>query len=237
MLCDYNWLTSLPIAHRGLWGGDQKENSLIAYQKAMDAGFAIEVDLYQTADGKIVCFHDKTLKRMCGVDKAVYECDLATIKSLKLDGGDQTVPTLQELLSLTDGKVPLLIELKNHPSKNYLQTVVDILKNYKGQFAIQSFNPLYIYRLRKLAPDFICGILGTPNAKEEKPFIRWLVKSLALNFLAKPQFISYDFTALPLPKRKTKKLPVLAWTVTSQQDFDKIKSHCNNIIFENFIPQ
>ena len=60
---DY-WLLNTPIAHRGLWGGDLIENSLPAYQNAVNNGYAIEIDLYSTTDGEIVCFHDATLGKL-----------------------------------------------------------------------------------------------------------------------------------------------------------------------------
>ena len=59
---------------------------------------------------------------------------------------------------------------------------------------------------------------------------------MPFNFLIKPDFISYKYTALPLKKRKIKNKKVLAWTVTSQEIFDQIKPYTDNIIFENFIP-
>ena len=232
-----NWLTTTPIAHRGLWGGSVQENSISAYQRAVELGYAVEVDVYQTTDGSLVCFHDKNLKRMCGIDKPIFECDLATIKGLRLNGSASLIPTLSELLETVGGKVPLLIELKDQPAKDYVERVVNELKGYKGAFAVQSFNPLYINKVRKLAPHFTRGILGTANASGEKFYVRYIVKNLSLNFLIKPHFISYEYTALPLPKHKKRRLPVLAWTVTSQQDFDKIKDFCDNIIFENFTPK
>ena len=52
------WLFTRPIAHRGLWGGEIAENSLTAYKLATEKGYPIEIDLFLTIDGEIVCFHD-----------------------------------------------------------------------------------------------------------------------------------------------------------------------------------
>ena len=59
---------------------------------------------------------------------------------------------------------------------------------------------------------------------------------MLLNFLIKPDFISYSFEDLPLKKRKLKKTPLISWTLTNQEDYEKIKPFVKNIIFERFIP-
>ena len=229
---DY-WLLNTPIAHRGLWGGDLIENSLPAYQNAVNNGYAIEIDLYSTTDGEIVCFHDATLVRMTGADGFIYDKSLAELKALSLSNSNEKIPTLKELLALVDGKVPLLIEFKDQPDNSYIETAVNILKNYKGEFAVQGFNPLYLNKIKKLAPEFIRGILGTNVPPEDRGAItKFVVKNLTLNFLIKPDFISYIHTGLPIKNKK--KLPLLAWTVTSKEDAEKALKYANNIIFENF---
>ena len=115
--------------------------------------------------------------------------------------------------------------------------IVERLKTYKGDFAIQSFNPLYIKKVKKLAPDFIRGILGT-NEKEptESAFNNFIIKKMPLNFMIKPDFISYYYKGLPLRWSKTANMAVLAWTVTSQEIADTVYKFADNIIFENFVP-
>ena len=61
-----HWLITKPVAHRGLWGGSVLENSLTAYERAAQAGYPFEIDLYLSTDGVLYCFHDKTLDRMTG---------------------------------------------------------------------------------------------------------------------------------------------------------------------------
>ena len=180
------FLLSSPIAHRGLWNDTIVENSLLAYQNAVAHGYPIEIDLYSSKDGEIVCFHDDTLSRMTGKDGYVYEKTLSELKELSLQNSTQKIPTLKEVLSLVNGKVPLLIELKDQPDKSYIARAVQILKNYKGEFAIQSFNPMYLLKIKKLAPEFIIGILGTNTPPKEKNFIiRKIVKNLSVKLLTK----------------------------------------------------
>ena len=150
-----HWLYTKKIAHRGLWNDDIPENSLPAYQNAVDNHYAIEIDLYKTTDGEIVVFHDKTLDRMTGVEGNIYEKTLAELKSLRLFGTENTIPTLSEVLEVVDGKTPLLIEIKDQPDKTVVEDTIKLLRNYKGDFALQSFNPLYINKVKKLAPEII----------------------------------------------------------------------------------
>ncbi len=240
MLNANHWLLNAPIAHRGLWNENIIENSVTAYKNAVDNGYPIEIDLYSSADGELFSFHDATLTRMCGVDKKIFELPADEIKKLRLSNTDEHIPTFDEVLAIAENKVPLLIEIKNQPSKEVVKLIVDKLKNYKGEFAVQSFNPLYIWQVKKLAPEFIRGVLATKvdsHLKGNGKFVKYIIKHTSLNFLAKPHFISHDYSGLPLKKFKRKKMPIIAWTVTSQEIYDKIKPFCKNIIFEHFIPK
>jgi glycerophosphoryl diester phosphodiesterase len=174
---------------------------------------------------------------MTGEKGVIFEKTATQLKKLRLLNSSHTIPTFDEVLKLVDGKVPLLIEIKNQPDKSIVNKTVQKLKHYKGEFAIQSFNPLYINKVKKLAPEMIRGILGTASENTLKGIKYKIVKDLLLNFLIKPQFISYDFKDLPLKKRKVKKLPLLAWTITNNIDYAITKKYCDNIIFENFIPK
>ncbi len=231
------WLLNNPIAHRGLWGGNIPENSLPAYQNAVDNGYPIEIDVYITKDEKLVCFHDQTLDRMTGANGHIYDKTLAELKELRLNGTEHKIVSFDEVLSICRKKTPLLIEIKDQPNKKVVDLTVARLKDYDGEFAVQSFNPLYLKRVKKLAPEFLRGILATGHAPEKNFFVRYLLKNMSLNFLSKPDFISYRYNDLPLPKRKVKNLPVICWTVTTQETFDKVKLYAKNIIFENFIPK
>ncbi len=230
------WLLKNPVAHRGLWGGNIVENSLSAYQNAIEKGFPIEIDVYSSKDGVLYSFHDKTLSRMTDGDGFIYEKTSKELSALKLKNSDESIPTFEQVLSLCENKTPLLIEIKDQPDKTVVTRIVERLKSYKGEFAIQSFNPLYINKVKKLAPEFIRGVLGTPYEKMNNKIIYRIVSKLSLNFLIKPDFISYDYHALPLPKKIKKNLPVIAWTVTDSTTMHSLKGKADNVIFEGFIP-
>jgi glycerophosphoryl diester phosphodiesterase len=231
-----SWLLSKPIAHRGLWGEDMAENSIPAFIRAGEKGFAIETDIYSTLDGEIVCVHDKNLLRLTGLDKNVCDLTLKEVKALYLNNGKDKIPTLKEVLSVCMGKAPLLIEFKNQPDNSYVKRAVEILKDYKGEFAVQSFNPFILRTIKKLAPEFLRGILSSKTPGTENKLEKFVVKRMPFNFLCKPQFISFEYNGLPLKNRLRKKYPVLAWTVTDKNILKEISPYCDNIIFENFIP-
>ena len=233
-----HWLLNKPIAHRGLWGENFVENSIPAYQNAIKNGFPIEIDVYETKDGELVVFHDSNLKRITGENAFVYEKTLSELQQLSLNGTREKIPTLSQVLELCENKTPLLIEFKDQPSKSFVQRVVERLKTYKGEFAVQSFNPLYLLEIKKLAPKFLRGVLATEcHANDKGALTRFILKNMSLNAFIKPDFISYSFTGLPLKKRKVKNIPVICWTIENQTDYDKIKPFASNIIFENFIPE
>lgn len=231
-----SWLLTRPIAHRGLWGGDIIENSLTAFRAAADKGYPIEIDLYLTKDNEIVCFHDETLYRMTGASGKITDKTLAQIQALSLRGTTEKIPTFNDVLNICRGKVPLLIEIKDQENDYVVDKTVDMLKNYDGEFAVQSFNPFYIKRVKKLAPEFICGILGT-HEKERGRIANFILKHLSFNFMIKPDFISYNKKGLKHVKRKSKKTPVITWTVLNEKERDNLPPFVKNIIFENFIPQ
>ena len=102
------------VAHRGLHDSAKgvPENSMAAFQLAIERGHAIELDLRITADRQVVVFHDDTLTRMCGVEGKVWEYTVEELQKLKLGKSNETIPTFAHVLEMVDGRVPLIIEYK-----------------------------------------------------------------------------------------------------------------------------
>ena len=232
-----------PIAHRGLHSNNSSipENSLIAFQKAIDLNYAIELDVHITADNEVIVFHDDTFERMCGLNKRIQQTTLQEIKELRLLQSDNEIPLLSEVFSLVNSRVPILIEVKNkNKVGRFEEIVLNNLKKYKGDIAIQSFNPMSVGWFAKNASEIIRGQLSS-NFKGEKMngFIKFLLKGMFLNFISKPNFIAFDVEAMPNKKVETlrkKGLPILCWTIKTNEDYKKIKEVCDNIIFEGFTP-
>lgn len=237
-----DFLLQPAIAHRGLWNDKFPENSLGAFQNAINNGYAIELDVKLSKDGKAIVFHDNDLFRMTGQKGLIGDFDSVYISSLNLLGTSFKVPTLSETLKLVNGKVPLLIEIKDSRDRTSLvKTVINDLKDYKGKFAIQSFDPFVLCDFKKFAPEMIRGLLATFKY-DNMPFVkRWILKHMILNVIAKPDFISYENRYMPNKvvdhcKNKAYCKAVIVWTIRSQQDADLAKAYADNIIFEHFLP-
>lgn len=236
-----SWLVEMPIAHRGLHDKNTPENSLAAFSKAIEKGFAIELDVQLLADETVVVFHDNSLSRMTGNDGYIKFLNKNDLKVLKLKGTKEYIPTFEEVLKLVDGRTPLLIEIKNTQKVGKLeQKIIDLLKNYNGEFAVQSFNPFSLQYFKNHAPNILRGQLsGSFKGEKLAWFKKILLKRLAFNKnVSHPNFISYEYTALPNRYvKKYKDIPLLAWTLRSKEEYLKVVKYCDNIIFENFVPE
>ena len=109
VLSNINPLVFKGVAHRGLWNKDISENSLKAFQRAIDNNFAIEFDVHLTKDNELVVIHDEDLKRLTGKEGIVEHL---TVKELQenyslLDG--QKIPSLIEVLDSVNEQVPCLV--------------------------------------------------------------------------------------------------------------------------------
>lgn len=238
-LVDNNWYVKYKIAHRGLHNDTMPENSLTAFQNAIDHGFAIEMDLRLLADGTVVAFHDGNLKRMCGVNFKVEEISKKDLPYFLLDNSAQHIPTLKEILDLVDNQVPLMLELK--PSKNRKQlaeAVYKILKKYKGRVAVKSFDPRIVLWFRKMNVKYPIGMLSSNFKTTYAPlFQRIFLKRFVLFRRIKPDFVSYEWNGLPNRFLTKKKLPILTWTIRSEQQEKEVLKYASTVIFENYIPK
>lgn len=235
-----SWLCNEYIAHRGLHNSELPENSLGAYDNAIKHNYPIEIDVRIISDGTLIVLHDDNLKRVCGKDKYASQLKKEDLADCKLFGTEYTIPTFEEVLNFVDGRTPLLIEIKQLDNVGELERKMwDLLKDYKGKFAIQSFNPFSLEWFKKNAPNVWRGQLSCFFKGEKLSFVKKvLLKRLKLNKISSPDFISY--CAEDLPNKWVKKhenLPILAWTVRSQQKYINTVKHSDNIIFEDFIPK
>lgn len=90
------------IAHRGFHDnrGECPENSLPAFERAIQMGYGIELDVQLTKDGVPVVFHDWDLKRAAGVDRKIRDCTFEELQSYRLFGSSQTIPAFETVLEL-----------------------------------------------------------------------------------------------------------------------------------------
>ena len=232
-------------AHRGFHSESIAENSLSAFSAAVEAGYGIELDVRLSSDGELMVFHDDTLDRMTEELGRVDARTAEELKAIKLRGSNDTIPTFREVLELVNGRVPLLVEIKEDAGKyGVTEKTVEILKEYTGPFIVESFNPLALGRVKELAPEFMRGFLSQNFYRDAKRrnFTYFLLQHMLFDFVARPDFIAYRHNDFNMPilkfiKKHHKKTPLIAWTVESIEDDDAaIKNGFSGVIFQYYNP-
>ena len=231
-----NEFANVKYAHRGLHNGEFPENSIGAFGNAIDNGFGIEIDVRLTKDNELVVFHDDNLFRMCGIEKSVTDCTYEELLGYRLNGTEYKIPHLKDVLKFVDGRTELLIEIKEKDKEIAVsKAAIELLKNYNGKFAVQSFSPYSINYFARESGDFIRGIL----VGKGKGFKGFLKENLIFNCYSKPDFISLnkDLSNLSIYiNYKICNIPAFCWTVKNSEEEKKSESIFKTIIFENFIP-
>ncbi len=227
-------------AHRGDFdNGRVPENSLAAFRAAVKRGVGVEFDIHRTADGEVVVFHDNTLLRMCGDPRRVEDVTLAELTSLSLLGTKECIPTLKEVLAVTDRKIPLVVELKGETGDTTLADLaMPILENYKGPYVVESFNPLLVARYRSLAPHVMRGVLVTKFQKdgEGRGLLGAVLQRLLLNFLARPDFIAARHPYggyFPVRLCRFLGAATFAWTLREKEEYAACRRYFDAFICEN----
>lgn len=241
---DVSKLNGAHYAHRGLHdnGGDAPENSMPAFKAAVDAGYGIELDIQMTKDGQVVVTHDFGLKRICGVDVQVNQLTYEELQQYTILNSQERIPLFTDFLKLVDGKVPLVVELKCRNGKDPIAAEADkILKDYKGVYCIESFDPRVLLWYKANRPEVIRGQLSGNLNKEESvkggmKVVYWLLTHLLINVATRPDFIAYDIRYSGEISRKICRLlgaPAVAWTVRTAGEYEKAKKEYDLFIFEN----
>jgi len=236
------WLVATPIAHRGLHDETRPENSLIAIEAALQRGFPVEIDVQVSADGRAVIFHDWNLLRLTGFDARVKMISSAEIAKLRLAGGSERIPLLEDVLDLVRGRQAVIIEIKNRKRPCALEPAVSrILRNYVGDVAIHSFNPFSLGWFRRNHPGLCRGQISCSFDTDD--MAGWKKNILArygMNWMSRPHFISHHWKQLPaiMPAllRRLFRMPLLTWTVRSAKEQAAALRYSDNVFFETYIP-
>ncbi|HEX3408326.1 MAG TPA: glycerophosphodiester phosphodiesterase family protein [Caulobacteraceae bacterium] len=232
------------IAHRGLWTrSGPPENSLAAFEAACEAGYGIELDVQLSSDGEAMVFHDSTLARLTGREGRVCDHTAADLAEMTLPGGEETIPTLSETLTLVGRRALVLIELKTAYGEvgPLEQRVHDIIIDHAGPIAIIGFNPYshawYADRHPKVLRGLDSHAYRGADAARLAPEQRKSFARLEHVAIARPHFLALGLDMLPSPRAdeyRAEGMPVVAWTTRSPDEWDKVSAYCDNHIFEGF---
>ena len=233
-------------AHRGLHGNGVPENSMSAFKAALDGGYGIELDIHLLKDGNLAVIHDSLLNRTTGAAGHIEDLTTEELKNYRLEGTEETIPEFMDVLTLYNGKAPLIIELKpengNHAA--LAEATCKMLEGYKGVYCIESFDPRCITWLRKNRPEVIRGQLAEnffKHRNELPDYLRFILTHCLYNIAAVPDFIAYSFEdrndsiSVKLC-RKLWKAQGVSWTIRTKEDYDTAVAEGLLPIFEYFTP-
>jgi glycerophosphoryl diester phosphodiesterase len=233
-----------PVAHRGLWRPDgSPENSLGAFQAACAAGYGIELDVQLSRDGEAMVFHDDDLERRTGVAGRLGDRTTTELADLRLKGTDERIPTLLETLALVGHRAMVHVELKTPYGRvgPLEQRAHEVLIDHNGPVCVIGFNPYSHAWFAERFPGVLRGLDSysykrAPHMDEEQ---RTSFARLEHVTIAKPHFLALGLDMLPSHVAagfRVEGLPVIAWTVRSQEQWETVRDGCDNLIFEGFTP-
>ncbi len=231
-----------PVAHRGLWSPTgAPENSLGAFQAACEAGYGIELDVQLSSDGEAMVFHDDDLARMTGAEGRIRDRTAADLAELRLAGTDERIPSLRETLTLIGRRAMVHVELKTPYGEvgPLEQRVHESLIDHAGPVCVIGFNPYSHAWFADRFPGVLRGLDSydykrAPHMTEAQ---RQSFARLEHVAIARPHFLALHVDMLPderAAKLREEGMPIVTWTIRDPAQWESVKDHCDNLIFEGF---
>lgn len=220
---DLNFLKNQTFSHHGIYDNVRiYENTINAFNRSLKYNLPFALDVKITLDNQVVVFHDDNTERLLHVDgeieKITYDelCYMAKYQ----------IPLLSEVLDIVKGEVPILIQLRSKTRKYKLEIeVAKLFDNYKGKFALQSYNIRTLKWFYKNRPDYVIGyIVGTKNIKSDPFFKKFDFVSLEVNSIKETKIKYY----------KTKYL-LIGWNINTHEDYQKSKHLYDSLVCDNIL--
>lgn len=244
-----DWLTARPLAHRGLHDASAGviENTASAFSAAIAGGYGIECDVQVSRDGEAMVHHDDGLGRLTDGSGRLADMDAAAIQAVRFKHSADRILTLSELCDLVLGRATLVIELKSHfdGERRLVGRTAQVLEKYAGPVAVMSFDPAAIEAIRQIAPGLPRGIVAERHYSHHEwdplpPAAKRRMRHLLHAHRTRPHFIAYSVedlpAAAPLIARHVFGLPLLTWTVRSEEDRRTAMRWADQMIFEGWRP-
>ena len=240
------WLNEKYIAHRGFHNDQISENTVGAFENAIAHGYNIELDVQPTADNVAVVYHDTNMGRLTNCADFVENVTLDYLNNnVRYNGTGDKIPTFRQVLDVCNGRTGIMVEIKKRtyetPEIRVEPLVYDLLKNYKGNFIVKSFNPFSVDWFLKNAPGFTVGFLSeydkiTDYPEDERALIEGFL--YGKNGERTVDFFDYAVSKVgsPLWNSVKGKMPCYVWVVRDKATQDKMLRFADNVIFENYFP-
>ena len=206
------------ISHRGRTSRKSADNTLASVNDAIELKVEmVEVDIRQTKDSQIVCFHDPDIQ-----GELIRDLDYSEIIEK-----DSQIPTLEQVLWSAKGKIGIEIELKE---PGYELEVVSIARDYFNydKFVLKSFHPQVVERVKEIDQKIFAGLLVGSAFSLEQLFFTLKEAFTSNNFKqSNADFISpyYKIFEAGWFSRFTRSnVPIQVWTVN---DVESIRTLIN----------
>jgi len=216
---------------------------------AVTAGYGIEIDLQLSADGRAMVFHDYDLGRLTVARGPVRQRSAAELGAIRLTDANDGIPTLEEVLEIVGGRVPLLVEIKDQdgalgPDVGPLEkATAHALTGYTGPVALMSFNPYAVAAMAELLPDMPRGLTTCDFNATDWSLVpeatRARLRGIPDAGRVGASFISHhwaDLSADPVAAMQDKGLAVLCWTIRTPEEEATARRIAQNVTFEGYLP-
>ena len=235
-----------PLAHRARHGAGVPENSRAAVGRALIGHYGIEIDVQLSADGQAMVFHDYDLRRLTDARGPVRQRSAEELERTRLKGSAETIPRLSDVLDLVDGRVPLLIEIKDQdgwmgPGVGALEkAVAEALQGYEGPVAVMSFNPHSVAAMAEAAPEVPRGLTTSAYGDDWTTLpvaVRDSLRDIPDYDRVAASFISHEASDLGrarVAELKAAGAAILCWTIRSARAEAEARKIADNVTFEGY---
>lgn len=241
------WLLDKYISRYGITDDKTPCQTKPAIDRAICTGYTINLIVQSMKDDTIICFKHKSLGESTGLNAYATNVTYDDIKNLTLRNSKEHILTLEEALGHIAGRAPIVIEIMNDAYVGKMESkIAQIIDDYSekynacGSIAIMSINPFVLEWFYENHPWYTRIIKGGSfkefkyygNIKTSK------LKKLKYLKLSKADFIAY--TAKDLPSKyikRNKVVGIIAYNVTSQEEYERVLPYSDNIVFSNFEPK
>lgn len=218
----------LIFAHRGA-SGYLPENTLAAFEKALDLGAqAIELDVHNV-QGELMVFHDRQLAGKSNGHGLIHRQTLSTLAELNVRG--EPIPSLWQVLTLVAGRCMVNIELKGigcvEPFLALYPRALAELNIEPQQLLVSSFNHPYLAKVKQALPGCqIAPLLaGIPlNLAEVGSQLNAYSINLDIGFINKAM----------VDDAHARGLKVFVYTVDDEDDLRALKHLSVDGVFSNY---
>lgn len=243
---DNYWIIDKYIAGDGVFEEGMTPNTLESYNLAIKNDYALHIPVQMLDDESIVCFAHRNISKVIPTESGYIKTrTLEQVKELNLNENKDKIPTLEEALEHIANNAPIVIEIINDGMVDRFENkVISIISKYiskhncHNNVAIMSINPFtleyffnnypYVTRILK-SGQFEDKWYGSLKTKK--------LRKLKYYKVTHADFISYSADLLPsMVAEKYKPVGIIAYTITSQNQYMAVAEHCDNIIFKNFKP-